>query len=467
MRVAGSTTVSVSTGPATFWGASSDGRYAFYIEEGKLWRFDAEPGADPEHELLAGAGVQGVTAISDDGAYVYFVTGAALTADAENRTCRSAQDDFIVRLNEVLEKGTFTEQEIEELSRLQEEEQEEGVLGILPHGRGCNLYVRNGATTRLITTLAGEDNQFIRVDNTGVQIRLGDWQGESRARTAQVAAGGRELVFESTQRLTGYDNSSVTTHDPYLGIEVFVYEVESGHISCASCDPNGVMRRPDQLPAGQAYLPVSDNPASMRRWMSADGSRVFFDSSDPLVPQDTNGAQDVYEWERAGTEECPVGKNGGCVSLLSGGDSNDHSFFVDASEDGKDVFFTHRGQLAGIGAPDGHTALFDARAGGGVPVSSIACTGTGCQGVPPAPPAFASPPSATFAGGGNYLPGHNVAKKQPSLAELLAKALRACKQKKQKRKRAACERQARKRYLHGTGKAGRHKVARRTKRGRK
>jgi hypothetical protein len=34
-------------------------------------------------------------------------------------------------------------------------------------------------------------------------------------------------------------------------------------------------------------------------WMSGDGEYVFFDTDDALVPQDTNGTQDVYEWEDA------------------------------------------------------------------------------------------------------------------------------------------------------------------------
>jgi hypothetical protein len=32
----------------------------------------------------------------------------------------------------------------------------------------------------------------------------------------------------------------------------------------------------------------------------SDGGRVFFNSDDGLVPQDVNGMEDVYEWEREG-----------------------------------------------------------------------------------------------------------------------------------------------------------------------
>jgi hypothetical protein len=47
-------------------------------------------------------------------------------------------------------------------------------------------------------------------------------------------------------------------------------------------------------------------------------------------------------------------------------------------------------------------ALYDARVGGGFPETTTACTGTGCQGVPPGSPVFATPSSVTFNGAGNF-----------------------------------------------------------------
>ena len=38
--------------------------------------------------------------------------------------------------------------------------------------------------------------------------------------------------------------------------------------------------------------------------VSEDGGRVFFNSSDALVPQDMNGTEDVYEWQREGVGSC-------------------------------------------------------------------------------------------------------------------------------------------------------------------
>ena len=60
---------------------------------------------------------------------------------------------------------------------------------------------------------------------------------------------------------------------------------------------------------------------------------MFFDSAEPLVPADTNGVIDAYEWERegVGTRQCPLAVDGGCVYLLSGGTSPTDSWLIGAS----------------------------------------------------------------------------------------------------------------------------------------
>jgi hypothetical protein len=447
-RLNGTSTVAVSQGVATYWGASTDGHFAFYSEGEELWRFDTQ--SDEREEFAGeGAGVQGVAGISEDGSYVYFVASGALAVGAESRKC---QEPGIERI-EKQKKGELTPEDEEQLLAEAHEEQR----GRLPAGRGCNLYLHHSQETKLVAALSVRDDDLRRI-RAGEALELGAWQGELGARTAEVSDGGRELVFESTQQLTGYDNSRLDEAINFeYGVEAFVYNMDTG-LACASCEPSGAP--PALEPGGSGtFLPISLSPTFMRRWVSADGSKVFFDTSQPLSKQDTNGTQDVYEWERAGSGTCLVGSaGGGCITLLSGGDSADLSFFVDASADGGDVFFTHRGLLDGVGNKHGRAALFDVRAGGGFPESSTACTGTGCQGVPPAPPSFATPPSTTFSGGGNFSP---IAKSKPppklTRAQLLAKALRACKTKKLKRKRISCEKQAHKRYgsVKAKGKQGR------------
>ena len=86
VREGGSRTVPVSLGAAEFETASSDGRYAFYVEAGKLWRFDVENETRVE---LAGShgsvqGVVGANETGEDGAYVYFVSQEALEAPSNS-----------------------------------------------------------------------------------------------------------------------------------------------------------------------------------------------------------------------------------------------------------------------------------------------------------------------------------------------------------------------------------------------
>ena len=228
-----------------------------------------------------------------------------------------------------------------------------------------------------------------------------------------------------------------------------MYDSETGRVSCASCNPTG---EPPSVPAQRhqwgSFLPVSESLSSYQpRVISADGSRVFFDSIEPLVPQDINGSPDVYEWEREGAGSCPAGHAGGCIYLLSGGQSREYSFLVDASANGNDVFFVSRADLVKSDVTD-YDVLYDARVGGVEPVAA-GCTGTGCQGIPPAPPIYATPASVTFNGTGNY-PSEPppTPPKSETRAQKLAKALKACRHRYPHRKtrRQACERAAHKTY---------------------
>jgi hypothetical protein len=195
-------------------------------------------------------------------------------------------------------------------------------------------------------------------------------------------------------------------------------------------------------------VPISFGSIYGQRWLSSDGSRAFFDTPQPLVPQDTNNLQDVYEWEQDGYRGC--GEIGGCVSILSGGTEDNSSYLVDAATDGRDVFFATRSRLLPRDQ-DERVSLYDAREGGGFPEVSLACTGTGCQGVPPAPPVFTTPPSVTFSGTGNFVsspPAKAATLRKVSREARLVEALKTCRDhaKHNKRKRKACEVKARRKY---------------------
>jgi hypothetical protein len=171
--------------------------------------------------------------------------------------------------------------------------------------------------------------------------------------------------------------------------------------------------------------------------MSNDGSYVFFDSADPLVPQDANATNDVYEWHE------------GRISLISSGQDSLPSYFLGASPDGANVFF---GTHARLVPQDTDTAgdVYDARICTASnpcvkpPAAETAqCEGDACQN-PPFVPLALTPASLTFLGAGNLL-GEAPTQVKPTNAQKLVNALKVCK-KKPKKKRAVCERQARKKY---------------------
>jgi hypothetical protein len=228
--------------------------------------------------------------------------------------------------------------------------------------------------------------------------------------------------------------------------QVFLYDYETDGVKCISCDPTG------EAPAGEAGFEdyangygatFAGHTQYLTRPMTPDGRLVFFDSPDPLVPQDTNGMRDVYEYDT----------QTGRVSLISSGTSQDKATFVDASVDGNNAFFTTRQQLVRADN-DSSVDLYDARVDGGFLSQNVSppapCEGDDCQGPAKAAPSFSLPSSLTFAGAGNapVAQPRAVVHTRSGLSVIaakLAKALRRC-HRKHGHARKACEAKARKRY---------------------
>lgn len=247
--------------------------------------------------------------------------------------------------------------------------------GQLIAGQGAqgqpNLYVWHGGEVKFIATLSPSDrsNWFPYSSRAGT--------------TAYVTPNGKGLGFISHNSLTGYNNTDART--AARDSEVFRYSAESDTLVCASCDPGG------GAPIGNATLAKLGLTGYSPRNVTDDGKRIFFNSSDPLVPGSANGHIKVFEYEN------------GDVYLISSGTSNADDFFGDASASGDDVFFTTVGQLA---PQDGDTLvdLYDAHVGGArqspitVPNS---CSGDTCQGVVSTLPSSSAPSSEVFFGLGN------------------------------------------------------------------
>jgi hypothetical protein len=420
-RVDGVSTVQVSEGDARYWTASTDGRYVFYSEAGRLYRFDLEAPVDAQRTALVepNAGVLAVIGASEDGQNVYFV----------------AKDVLALANGE----------------------------GVSPSTTQPNLYLSHaGGAPIFIATLSSEDGGGVKpyVDALDLeQPGIGDWVSGAGNRTAEVSADGTGLVFISNQRLAsvgfpaGYPNEGLE--------EIYLYSADSNRLFCVSCSSTGEAAK-GGLDGAAAFPPISWVPTYTPQWVSDDGNRVFFDGAVPLVAQATNHLVGVYEWEREATGDCKsaAAVNGGCIYLLSDGSSESASWLLGSSANGNDAFFVTRSRLV---PEDQNEAfdLYDARVEGVQLLPPSACVGTGCQGVPAPPPPFATPASVTFHGGGNlFAPKpQSVGPSSPQGSSLQVRkfhrALAACHKKRRRSQRTNCEARARRRYGRATRRAGR------------
>jgi hypothetical protein len=364
-------TVKLSAGGATYVGADVNDTRIFYREGEDLYEYDLAPGAvkGESKAITTNGKVQGVAEISEDGSYVYFLAKGALAGDATEQTC----------------------------------------LGSGP-GEGCNLYLYHEGETSFIATLSSHDGQ--------------DWQEGPGEDTSAVSPDGALLAFTSEDSLTGYDNEQAEHGDCERELrgghgfedgmcrEVFLYDAASHTLACASCNPAGVR------PVGGASLTNGPVGGSSQPRQLLDDGRVFFESSDALVPHASDGRINVYEYEN------------GDVYAISNVTGKYDSYFLEASgreadgQEGGNVFFATADQL--LPEDTGNSAVvYDARAEGGFPVASEApacTTADACRTAPaPEPSVYGAPASATFSGPGNVAPSSPAAVVSKKAAKKTAK----------------------------------------------
>lgn len=401
---------------------------------------------------------------SEDGSYVYFVANGVLGNGAERGATRG-----------------------------------ECKPEAFHHGEDvtCNLYVYHDGETRFIAKLSGEDEM-----DWG--NKDGGFGHELEPLWTSVSPSGRYVAFMSSRSLTGYDNRDIKSGKP--DEEIYLYDATTEHLVCASCDPTGA--RPTGVEENQSgaqlvfprgglpgyagtsfaanlpgYTDVGAFGTALRqpRYLSNSG-RLFFNADSALVPQDTNETEDVYEYEPQGVGSCvgpgvdgakvvfrpahpfeAEGRDGeesaGCVGLISSGVSAQESAFMDASENGGDVFFltgeplTSQDKDSAFDIYDAHECTGTSPCPPPEPTQAPECETTdSCRAAPTSQPeVFGVPSSATFNGPGNATtttspkttPGPPP---PPTLKQKLERALRMCHKDRSKKKRKQCERQARRRF---------------------
>jgi hypothetical protein len=251
---------------------------------------------------------------------------------------------------------------------------------------------------------------------------------------ARVSPDGRMLLFSST----GGDGLLSPPYDHDGHRELYVYRADTGQLSCASCNPSGAPATTDASTEVRTRSGGSSTSTHLNHALSDDGRYVFFSTAEALVPGDSNGKSDAYEYD---TET-------GKVSLLSSGKDPADSYFLDASASGNDVFILTREQLSRWDT-DLNYDVYDVRVNGGFPEPSApvaGCSGDSCQGAQASAPAFDAPSSSSFTGAGNPPSAPTMSTKPASRASLLARALKVCRKKHSRGRRRRCEADARHRY---------------------
>jgi hypothetical protein len=415
----------VSPEDVRFQGGNTQGTKALFIVtsgplEDDLYEFDSEAEPAPASHLIA--------------------KGLRLTE--VNGVDRIQQQPNILGASEDLSRIYFASEEATPSQQL------EGAVEGEP-----NIYLYDEGTTRFVGALSFAD--------------LGNPYGKATAllsisRTARVSPNGQSLVFMSNSRdlseeTAGYDNTDVISGK--ADAEIYLYDATAdegeGKLRCLSCNPSGARPRGRELLGfggenakdvdgwAAARIPAFETQFYQPRYLSDDGHRVFFDSYDSLVLGDTNGREDVYQWEAAGTGGCRsespsyAAASGGCLSLLSSGQSPADSEFLDASPAGSDVFFTTAEGL--LPQDPGLIDAYDARVNGGfLPPRGLpaSCEGEACQ----SPPVALNDPSP--ASGSGEFAGNVKEKPKSRCAKGKARKAGKCVAKKRKQAKRAHRRAA-------------------------
>jgi hypothetical protein len=426
-------------------GISIPALYLHKTETGESVRLDVvQPGASPVDP--ANPAFQGANA---DGTKVFFTDSRQLTegASLEGRdlyACEIPPEvamsgcNALIDLTEPLEGSGDAARVQDVIPGLSDDGSQlyfvaRGVLDTRPSKFGesavsgqFNLYgLHEGESPRFIASLSSRDYAdwgAAESQPVGFASQLG----------AMSSANGRYFAFMSERSLTGYENQSSASGEP--SEEVFLYDASSDVLSCVSCDPSNGSPIGRRLPeAGNGAVAPAVDPQGLwaERWVAAtlpeasegenlglsfyrpravlNSGRVFFNAADGLVPADSNGAWDVYQYEPIGRGSCSAvsGDAGvsrtdeGCVGLVSGGTGKGDSAFLDASASGDDVFFLSPQRLSALDSDDA-VDVYDARVGGKLAVIEprTECQAESCQprSLPPGSPDIAS---AAYDGPGN------------------------------------------------------------------
>jgi hypothetical protein len=356
---------------AEFVGASEDGSKVFFTTAAPLVAQDTDSGADLYMASIAcpggasqcepyakqvsslvqvshdpggaeAADVQGAVSMAPDASHVYFVARGMLTGVPSAGAQGYGAHGEAVSANAVAQPGA------DNLYLYEPAQQRTAFLVDLCSGPG-----RSGALSDQDCPLTLSEGVH-GVNDTAMWL--------AATSEAQTAGDGAFLAFTSYGRLVASDADSAK--------DVYRYDAQSGllqrvSIGEAGADENGNNGRYDATISTVANAPA----------ISEDGTRVIFTTAEPLSEKASNGLANLYVWhEQAGGE--------GSVSLVSSGTAAEPIERAAIAAQGNDIFFVTSQGLVEQDV-DGADDVYDARVGGGFPAPAEppqSCSSDGCQG---------------------------------------------------------------------------------------